>query len=143
MISDLKLLNALPNRERFLVDSLRTSGVYAQLGRLTIQGFLGVDLLRNSSCQGPTEFLLFTYWTSLNAYSAAQTSTNAAALAHFLSQLAFPANLGVFYTLPDRLIPRFPGASLTNHAENPSGDELGASVDQGKTAGDSGANDPL
>lgn len=143
MISELKLLNALPSRERFLVDSLRTNGLYAQLGRLTVQGFLGVDLLRNSSCQGPTEFLLFTYWASLNAYSAAQQSTNVIALGHFLSKLAFSANLGVFYTLPDRLIPRFPAASVTNHAEKPSGDELSPTSKQGKTEEDPGASGQL
>lgn len=143
MISELKLLHALPSRERFLVDSLRTNGVYAQLGRLTVQGFLGVDLMRNSSCQGPTEFLLFTYWTSLNAYSAAQTSRNAKALGHFLSKLGFCLNMGVFYTLPDRLVFRFPGTSRTPQAEQSSGDDVGPSADPGNTAGDSAADLPL
>ncbi|MGO9434865.1 MAG: antibiotic biosynthesis monooxygenase [Terracidiphilus sp.] len=139
MISELKLLHALPSRERFLIDSLRTDGLYAQLARRTVPGFLGVDLLRNSSCQGPTEFLLFTYWSSLNIYSAAQQSTNVIALGHFLSKLAFSASLGTFYTLPDRLIPRFPGASLTQQTEQSSGDTVGLSPDQGNAAGDSEA----
>lgn len=140
MISELKLLHALPNRERFLVDSLRTNGLYAQLARRTVPGFLGVDLLRNSSCQEPSEFLLFTYWASLKAHSAAQTSSNAAALAHFLSKLAFLVNMGVFYALPDRLVFRFPGESLTNQTEKPSGEDAELSADQGKTDGDSGSN---
>ena len=137
--SALKLLHALPSRERFLVDSLSTNGLYAQLGRLTVQGFLGGDLLRNSSCQRPTEFLLFTYWASLNAYSAAQQSTNVIALGHFLSRFAFSAILGLFYWLLDRLIP---GASLTNHTVRPCGDELSSSLNQGDAAGDSGSNCP-
>jgi hypothetical protein len=139
MIYELKLLHALPCRERFLVDSLRTDGLYAQLARRTVPGFLGVDLLRNSSCQEPSEFLFFTYWSSLNAYSAAQTTTNATALAHFLSKIALSVNMGVFYTLPDRMIPRFPGASLTQQTEQSSGDTVGLSPNQGNAAGDSEA----
>lgn len=139
MVYELKLLNVLPSRERFLVDSLRTNGLYAQLARRTVPGFLGIDLLRNSSCQGPTEFLLFTYWASLDAYSAAQQSTNAIVLGHFLSKLALFANLGTFYTLPDRLIPKFPGASL-QHTEQFSRDDARPSADQHKGAGDSESN---
>ena len=128
-------------REAFFIDTLRTNGLYAQLARRTVPGFLGVDLLRNSSSQVPSEFLLFTYWTSLDAYSAAQKTTNAMALAHFLSKLTvFSADLGVYFTLPDRLIPRFPGVSMANHTEKQSGDELGPTFNQEKAAGDSGAN---
>ena len=143
MVTSLTIYHA-DQREAFFVDTLRTNGLYAQLAHRTVPGFLGVDLLRNSSSQVPTEFLLFTYWTSLDAYSAAQRTTNAMALAHFLSKLTvFSADLGVYFTLPDRLIPRFPGASMANHTEKQSGDELGSTFNQEKAAGDSGANTQL
>jgi hypothetical protein len=138
MIYDLHLYIASPSRERFFVDSMRTGGLYTQLARRILPGFMAMDLLRSQ--QDASEFLCVRFFTSADAYQAAQKSSNAAVLAHFLSKLTvFSANLGVYFTLPDRLIPRFPGASLTNHTERPSGDDLGLSPNQGNTAGDSGS----
>lgn len=118
---------------------MRTGGLYSQLARRTLPGFMAVDQLRNQ--QDPNEFLCLTFWTSFDTYSAAQKSSNAAALAHFLSKLTiFSANLGVYFTSPDRLIPRFPGASLTQQIEQSSGDNVGLSADQGYAAGDSESN---
>ena len=69
-----------------------TGGLYSQLARRTLPGFMAVDQLRNQ--QDSNEFLCLTFWTSFDTYSAAQKSSNAAALAHFLSKLTiFSANL--------------------------------------------------
>ena len=134
MIYDLHLYIASPGRERFFVDSMRTGGLYSELARRTIPGFIALDLLRNQ--QDASEFLCLRFFTSLDAYETAQKSSNAVALSHFLSKLTvFSIHLGVYFTLPDRLIPRFPGASAANHAEKPSGDKLGPTFTQGKIAG--------
>lgn len=137
MIYDLHLYVACPDRERFFVDTMRTGGLYTQLARRVLPGFMAQDLLRSQ--QASSEFLCLRFFTSLDGYERAKGSSNAVALSHFLSKLTvFSVNLGVYFTLPDRLIPRFPGASLTNHSAKQSGDELGLSPDQGKPAGDSG-----
>lgn len=118
---------------------MRTDGLYTQLARRVLPGFMAMDLLRNQ--QDASEFLCLRFFTSADAHKAAQKSTNGAALAHFLSKLTvFSVNLGVYFTLPDRLMPRFPGASLANHTEKPSGDNVGLSADQGYAAGDSESN---
>ena len=58
-----------------------------------------------------------------------------------LSKLTtFSANLGVYFTLPDRLIPKFPGASQTQHSEQLPGDDVRLSPDQREAAGDSESN---
>lgn len=142
MIYDLRLYIASPGRERFFVDSMRKGGLYSQLASRTMPGFMALDLLRNQA--DASEFLCLTFWTSFDAYSAAQKSSNAAALAHFLSKLtSFSANLGVYFALPDRLIPRFPGASRTQQTERWSSDDGGPSADQGNRAGDAAADLPM
>ena len=119
MIYDLHLYIASPGRERFFVDSMRTGGLYTQLARRILPGFIAMDLLRSQ--QESSEFLCIRFFTTLDAYQAAERSSNAAVLAHFLSKLTvFSANLGVYFTLPDRLIPR--EVLVTNQRTKPFSD---------------------
>jgi hypothetical protein len=142
MIYDLHLYIANQDREPFFVDSMRNGGLYTQLARRILPGSIGMDLLRSK--QDASEFLCIRFFTSANAYEAAQKSSNAAVLARFVENLTvFSANIGVYFTLPDRLIPRFPEASLTNREKELSSEDPGPSPNQAETAGNSGRDAQL
>jgi heme-degrading monooxygenase HmoA len=139
MVSSVNFFVVNPRRGPFFFSSMRSGGLYYELARRTLEGFMGMDLLRNH--QDASEFLCLTFWTSLDKYAAAQSSSNYAVLARFLEKLTITtAHLGTFsFPAPERLIPRFPGTHLTDQAGKSSGDD-GGSSDRGSTAGDSCSN---
>ena len=123
MVYSVSLYIVNPRRETFFIRSMRGNGLYCELARRTLPGFMGIDLLRNH--QDASEFLCLTFWTSAQAYSAAQSSSNYAVLARFLEKLTITsAHLGTFsFPAPESLIPRFPGAQLTDYAGKLSSDQ--------------------
>ncbi len=112
MVYSVHLYVVNPRRESFFISSMRGQGLYPELARRTLPGFMGIDLLRNH--QDASEFLCLTFWTSIDKYAAAQSSSNQAVLARFLEKLTITsAHLGTFsFPAPERLIPRFPGTHL-------------------------------
>jgi heme-degrading monooxygenase HmoA len=117
MVYSVHLYVVNPRRGPFFISSMRSRGLYYELARRTLPGFMGIDLLRNH--QDASEFLCLTFWTSLDKYAAAQSSSNYAVLAHFLEKLTITgAHLGTFsFPAPERLIPIFPGAGLKEPSE--------------------------
>ena len=116
MVYSVHLYVVNPRRESFFISSMRGRGLYSELARRTLPGFMGIDLLRNH--QDASEFLCLTFWTSIDKYAAAQGSSNLAVLARFLEKLTITsAHLGTFsFPAPERLIPRFPGTHLADQA---------------------------
>jgi heme-degrading monooxygenase HmoA len=129
-----------PRRKSFFISSMRGRGVYCELARRTLPGFMGIDLLRNH--KDASEFLCLTFWTSVDKYAAAQSSSNQAVLARFLEKLTITsAHLWTFsFPAPERLIPRFPGTHLTDHTGKPTGVDQGLVPDQSNADGDSWSN---
>ncbi len=140
MVYSVNLYVVNPRRESFFISSMRSRGLYCELARRTLPGFMGIDLLRNH--QDACEFLCLTFWTSIEKYIAAQRSSNQAVLARFLEKLTITsAHLGTFsFPAPERLIPRFPGTHLTDHAGKLSCDPVGHPSDQDGSGGDSGSS---
>ena len=135
MVYSVNLYVVNPRRESFFISSMRSRGLYCELARRTLPGFMGIDLLRNH--QDACEFLCLTFWTSIEKYIAAQRSSNQAVLARFLEKLTITsAHLGTFsFPAPERLIPRFPGTHLRL-----SGDQVGYPSNRDGTVGDSGSS---
>jgi len=138
MVYSVHLYLVNPRMESFFMSSMRGNGLYPELARRTLEGFMGIDLLRNH--QDASEFLCLTFWTSFEKYAAAQNSSNYAVLARFLEKLTITtAHLGTFsFPAPERLIPRFPGTGLTEHTRKLSGDPVGYPSNQDGTGGDPG-----
>lgn len=111
MIYSVNLYVVNPRRESLFISSMRGRGVYCELARRTLPGFVGIDLLRNH--KDASEFLCLTFWTSVDKYFAAQNSSAQAALERFLAKLTIVSvNLGTYsFPSPERLIPGFPGTS--------------------------------
>ncbi len=140
MVYSVHLYVVNPRRESFFISSMRGHGLYYELARRTLPGFMGIDLLRNH--QDASEFLCLMFWTSIEKYAAAQGSSNLAVLARFLEKLTITsAHLGTFsFPGPERLIPRFPGTHLTDQAGKPSGDQVSYPSNQDGSDGDSGSS---
>ena len=117
MVYELKLLNVLPSRERFLVDSSEDKRSVCTARpphspRLSWDRSSAQFQLPGSDRVSPIYLLGF----SRCLFSGSAIDERDRSRAHFLSKLTiFSANLGVYFTLPDRLIPKFPGASLRAH----------------------------